>query len=146
MFYCKVIDNQIVEGPYRLPDGITDETANDNNWYRMVYLNMPHDVEPDCNPVTELITMQLTFTGSTVECSHVITDKSPEDVEASLDLHMRMLREQRNEKLLKCDWTQLPNAPLTEEKKVEWENYRNQLRDFPQTVDFSNIIWPTEPV
>lgn len=44
------------------------------------------------------------------------------------------LRLIRNSKLLTSDWTQLPDAPLTEEQKLAWKNYRQQLRDLPENI------------
>jgi hypothetical protein len=34
----------------------------------------------------------------------------------------------RNNLLQSSDWTQLPDVPLTEEKKQEWREYRQELR------------------
>lgn len=57
-----------------------------------------------------------------------------------------MLRNQRNAKLLECDWTQVADAPVN---AAEWAAYRQQLRDLPsqyQTeTDFANVVWPTPP-
>lgn len=39
-------------------------------------------------------------------------------------------RTERNELLLKCDWTQCIDAPLSDELKAKWRVYRQQLRDF----------------
>jgi hypothetical protein len=47
--------------------------------------------------------------------------------------------------LNECDWTQLPDSPLTEEKKLEWKVYRQDLRDITNQEDPHNIIWPTKP-
>ena len=66
------------------------------------------------------------------------------------------LRRIRNEMLLLCDWTQLPNAPLTDEKKKEWENYRQALRDLPSKstpklksngvmFDYDSVTFPEKP-
>ena len=41
---------------------------------------------------------------------------------------MRSLREERNRLLSECDWTDLPNSALTEEKKNEWKR-RHSLMD-----------------
>lgn len=41
----------------------------------------------------------------------------------------------RNKKLLECDWTQLPNVPISEEKKAEWEQYRQTLRNLTDIVE-----------
>jgi hypothetical protein len=37
------------------------------------------------------------------------------------------------------------DSPLTEEKKQEWQTYRQALRDLPQTVDINNIEFPKKP-
>jgi len=49
-------------------------------------------------------------------------------------------RKLRNERLLECDWTQLPNCQLSDEKKEEWETYRQKLRDLP-TSGILNWHW-----
>lgn len=56
-----------------------------------------------------------------------------------------ILRSERNSLLSQCDWTQLPDAPLSNEKKQKWANYRQELRDLPQTVDINNIVYPEKP-
>ena len=60
-----------------------------------------------------------------------------------------VIRGQRDDKLSMTDWTQMPDAPLTEEKKLEWRVYRQALRDLPanqsSVIEEANISWPTEP-
>ena len=48
----------------------------------------------------------------------------------------------RNKKLLDSDWTQLPDAPVDKEA---WAEYRQKLRDLPETTDTLNIVWPDRP-
>tara|TARA_B100000519_G_scaffold187111_1_gene183614 strand:- start:565 stop:909 length:345 start_codon:yes stop_codon:yes gene_type:complete len=48
---------------------------------------------------------------------------------------LNKLRLVRNDLLFKSDWTDLPNSPLTDEKKLEWQNYRNQLRDITEGLN-----------
>ena len=58
------------------------------------------------------------------------------------------VRTERNKLLLASDWTQLPDAPLTEEKKQEWNMYRQELRDFMEVfegTDMEQIVWPLPP-
>lgn len=63
------------------------------------------------------------------------------------------LRGIRNYKLFECDWTQLPDNNLTEEQRTAWQVYRQQLRDFIDTVtDPKSIVndpdysgWPVPP-
>ena len=61
----------------------------------------------------------------------------------------RLLRQQRDGLLFTCDWTQLPDAPITAEKKAEWTAYRQALRDIPQNypnlTSLDEVVWPTPP-
>lgn len=56
-------------------------------------------------------------------------------------------RELRNQLLRKSDWAVLPDAPLTEKQKQEWQAYRQALRDIPQQSGFPEfVIVPEVPV
>lgn len=57
------------------------------------------------------------------------------------------VRMQRDGLLLDCDWTQLPDAPLSIEQRAEWSAYRQALRDLPQTfaADLTAVVWPAAP-
>ncbi len=60
---------------------------------------------------------------------------------------LQALRKVRGLKLQDSDWTQVPDSPLTPEKKEEWRLYRQALRDFPETCeDPANPEWPTPPI
>lgn len=61
------------------------------------------------------------------------------------DILMSTIRTTRNTLLTECDWTQLSDTPLTTPQKESWSTYRQQLRDLPETVDLSNIIYPSKP-
>jgi hypothetical protein len=57
------------------------------------------------------------------------------------------LRGIRDYKLLQTDWTQLPDAPLTEQQKSLWVIYRQELRDLPDNIDEPKplVIDPNHP-
>ena len=75
--------------------------------------------------------------------------------EGSQEWLFDMVRTERNQRLVDCDWTQFPDSPLTDSQKTEWASYRQSLRDI--TTDLviptnskgypimSSIVWPTEP-
>mgnify|MGYP003142251970 CR=1 FL=1 len=44
------------------------------------------------------------------------------------------LTQTRNNKLSASDWTQLPDCPLSDSKKAEWETYRTTLRQIPNNL------------
>jgi hypothetical protein len=59
---------------------------------------------------------------------------------------MAGLRRERNTKLIKSDWTQSPDSPLTDEDKASWATYRQELRDLPaNTPDPADPTWPDAP-
>ena len=54
------------------------------------------------------------------------------------------VREKRNAKLAETDWTQVADAPVSQE---DWAAYRELLRSIPEQEGFPNeVTWPTEPV
>jgi len=61
----------------------------------------------------------------------------------------KLLRRERNTKLAKTDYTQMPDAPLTGAKKADWATYRQALRDLPSQyqdeTDIDNVVYPTQP-
>ena len=70
------------------------------------------------------------------------------DYEASQarDDALAALRAERNARLRDCDWTQMPDAPLTADQKASWAKYRQALRDMPEnTTDLMNPVWPVAP-
>ena len=52
----------------------------------------------------------------------------------SFNRALEEVRLKRNNLLAKTDWTDLPNSPLTDEKKSEWQTYRTNLRDITEGV------------
>ena len=71
----------------------------------------------------------------------------PEPTEEDLKQHnLIALRQLRQRYLQESDWTQMPDSPLSAEKKTEWQTYRQALRDITITsTSCSDVVWPTEP-
>lgn len=53
--------------------------------------------------------------------------------------------EKRLAYLISSDWTQLVDSPLTPEKKQEWAEYRQQLRDITEQEHFPFVQLPFPP-
>lgn len=52
----------------------------------------------------------------------------------------------RNLLLAESDWTQSPDVSLTLAEKTSWSDYRQALRDIPQTYATpEEVIWPEKP-
>mgnify|MGYP003314823416 CR=1 FL=1 len=71
----------------------------------------------------------------------------PEPTEEDLIGHnLIALRQLRQRYLQESDWTQMPDSPLSEEKKTEWQTYRQALRDITIiATSCSDVDWPPEP-
>ena len=73
-----------------------------------------------------------------------VRDMTEEEVQQRNDSKASEIRTERNEKIAKTDWTQLPDSPV--DNKTAWATYRQALRDitaqtgFPWTID-----WPEQP-
>lgn len=64
---------------------------------------------------------------------------------ASIDLEQQV-RNQRNSLLRQSDWTQTIDAPLTQSEQLQWQTYRQALRDITNQPGFpENIEWPVKP-
>lgn len=72
----------------------------------------------------------------------------PDDVisGAVLDTKWFDVKSKRDYLLLKVDWTQMPDSPLTAEQKAAWAEYRQALRDIPNVYDDpDDVVWPEKP-
>jgi hypothetical protein len=88
------------------------------------------------------------------DCVKVVRDQMDNMmVVADLDLAEKkkqaawiMLRHERNMLLAQSDWTQVLDAPLNQQDRESWKEYRQQLRDMPETVlDPESVVWPEKP-
>lgn len=68
------------------------------------------------------------------------------DREQRMTERSRTVRNDRNNALSQCDWTQMPDTPLSAEQKAAWAAYRQALRDLTAQPTFPwEIAWPTKP-
>lgn len=76
----------------------------------------------------------------------IVSDASEVEIQQRIDNKWVEIKSIRNQYLAEYDWTQLPDSPLTTEKKQEWATYRQELRDITLQPDPFNIIWPIKPL
>ena len=69
-----------------------------------------------------------------------------EEIAVCTELEWAMVRNKRNVLLFGSDWTQLPDAPLTNTKAAYWREYRQTLRDITNESDPFKILWPVAPI
>lgn len=74
----------------------------------------------------------------------LLVDKSPEELAAVTEQEKKAARAERNLRLARSDWTQMPDSPVDKEL---WKTYRQALRDLPQQEGFPwGMAWPQPPV
>ena len=90
-------------------------------------------------------------TGAEIKCHAQLTPEQQAQFDAivtawRLELPWYPIREERDRLLSACDWTQTNDVPLTAEQKAAWADYRQALRDIPQSFDSADdVIWPEAP-
>ena len=74
-------------------------------------------------------------------------EKAEEKAEDTDDTKLRNLT-LRGSLLKASDWTQLPDSPLSSDKKTEYQTYRQALRDITTHSNWPKLEdsdWPTKP-
>jgi hypothetical protein len=86
--------------------------------------------------------------GVFVDCfpGHTETYISQDESKITDDQWLAMARLWRNTLLNESDWSQVPDNPLTEEKRAEWRQYRQTLRELTDTYENpKEIVFPDLP-
>ena len=85
------------------------------------------------------------FSPKQYKSSHFVGDDTAKDARLLADKWAN-IRNFRNKDLASSDWTILDDSPLASSKKLEWQVYRQKLRDIPKDNDDpDDINWPTQP-
>ena len=85
-----------------------------------------------------------------------VDDVSDEALQAALDSYDHAqfvddrawanVRGKRDDLLRDSDWTAVTDTALSEADQTDWEDYRQALRDIPQTYDDAgDVVWPDAP-
>lgn len=76
-------------------------------------------------------------------------DKKEKKWQSSNASLMKYVRQLRNQKLKDTDYTQVADIPFGQQKKDQWLQYRQKLRDlpseFPNAYLIEHITWPDPP-
>lgn len=151
MFYAKLNNGDVVRYPYTITD-LRLETPNVSFPQTMTDAELaPFNVVPviptDAPNVdyTKNVSRWATKSGSSWVEVWTVTDATPQEIADRLNAQWASVRDERDSKLQECDWTQLPDVPLTQEQKAQWVTYRQALRDVTSQPDPFNITWPVAP-
>ena len=150
MFYVKTApDGTLEQYPYALadlrcenkntswPQDISDEVAADFGVFLVSPTPQPAD-RYDINLTRTASKQSSNWVEQWVE-----TPATQEQIAERTSAKEAEVRQQRNQLLSNCDWTQLPDAPVP---PAPWATYRQQLRDVTAQAGFPwEVIWPVAP-
>lgn len=146
MVYAKIVGNEITYYPSSLwylvtqkileTESPTDEQLAEANVVAVKQLKVPkpvdefnYNLKPVCQP------------DGTWQEEWVQTETSAEAREGNKKWYSHLIVTHRNLLLTQSDWTQMPDAPLT--NREAWKTYRQALRDVPLQEGFPfNVQWP----
>lgn len=147
--YCYIENGEVVRANQELPN----VWKNVSNFYLLpesmlkIYGWLPLVIENENKPV--FVSSSYIIEENVVREVIVTRDKTVEEIEeeAAKELEMQwyQVRSQRDEMLKQSDLLVLIDKwePLSTERKEEIRNYRQALRDIPETFqDPTQVVWP----
>lgn len=147
--YLRIIDNTI-HYPYTIEE-LKKDNANisfptnlsdlllEEGWQMFKVENV---VKP--NDYTKNITEGTpTLTNGKYYQNWIQTDATEQEIQQRISDKWDEVREQRNQLLQECDWTQLADIP--QNTKDLWTVYRQELRDITSQSNPYYINWPVKP-
>lgn len=147
--YAKVEKDTVIKFPYTMDDLRADyPTASISanlSAPLLAHLNLVRVVvtgAPEHDPTKEVAEQSgCVFNREKLrwETAFTIRPLTEAEIEAKAD----EVRAQRNNRLSRCDWTQVLDAPVD---RAAWADYRQALRDITNQQGFPfNVAWPSEP-
>ena len=106
-----------------------------------------HFPNAECFEITQAQHEQLNDGWIASEAGGVVTVTEPVGwLENKTNEAWRKIRKERNQLLKDSDYIMVSDAPITTEKKEEWETYRQALRDIPRImiVQMKSCIPPSQ--
>jgi hypothetical protein len=147
--YLRIKDSEIVY-PYTIqqlkldeynvsfPAEITSEVLEEFGVYSVQQIPKPNDYTKNITEGTPQL-IDGVYTQIWNE-----TNATQEEIDIKIENQWEVVRVARNEILKECDWTVLPDSPLSGSIE-EWKTYRQQLRDVTSQPNPFEISWPTQP-
>ena len=123
------------------PTIISDSLLESFNIYQVEVRNSGYDND-DSKDVTEIIP---TLSGSVYIQTYSVTDADTDTINKRKEIKWSEIRSTRNTLLTESDWTQFQDSPITGSVLIDWQTYRQSLRDVTNQSDPYNISWPSKP-
>lgn len=148
MDYIQVENGEVKGYPRTLPQNWADVSnfyLLDNERLRS-YGWFPVRVVSATKTDNDIVTGQsFVIEGNEVVQYEQVRTKTESEINEENTQMWESIRIERQQLLLESDWTQLSDVNLTNEQKLQWQTYRQELRDITNQPDPKNISWPTKP-
>ena len=123
------------------PTIIADSLLESFNIYKVEAKNSGYDND-DAKDVTEVTP---TLSGSVYVQTYNITDADEETINKRREIKWSEVRSNRDSLLSECDWTQFNDSPISGSTLIDWQTYRQSLRDITNQSTPYDITWPNKP-
>jgi hypothetical protein len=155
--YVLVVNNHIVSTPAPLPISyknisnifvLPDDKLADLSWSGNDegFWVVNSDPLPTINIQQKIETSySLNIENKTCHESFTVVDVTPSEEEIRknrIETSIRMIRDQY---LVITDFTQLSDSPISDAAKLDFKNFRQQLRTMLDIPDVTQAVWPTIP-
>lgn len=131
------LDNTNISFPTSISDSLLETFG--------VYKVELRDSGYDDDYTKDVLEVTPTLSGSVYVQTYEISDADETTINTRKEIKWSEIREQRNQLLSECDWTQFQDSPITGSKLTEWQTYRQELRNITTQENPYNIVWPTKP-
>lgn len=128
------------------PEGLSEITLWDG-WHKIgeqIWEGEIYHIERDCIPYHEELADEIAANfGVWVKKGKMEEAESYAEIER---INRKAILDRRKELLSECDYTQMPDYPISDVKRVAWAKYRQALRDITKQPEYpGEIKWPIAP-
>jgi hypothetical protein len=121
------------------PKNLTQEVLSNFGVYQVEQTLIEDDYTKN------IVELTPTQSGSVYVQTWSITDATTDEINQRIEEKWIDIREERDSLLTSTDWTQSADSPISGSKLVEWQTYRQSLRDITSQSNPYSITWPDKP-
>ena len=155
--YVLVVSNEIVSTPAPIPANyknisnlfaLSDEQLSDLSWSgnNEGFWLVTSDPLPTITIEQKIDTSySLNVKNKTCHQTYTVVNVTPSEEEIRKNKLKSEIRIIRDQYLLITDFTQLSDAPISDAAKLDFKNFRQQLRVMLDIPDITQAVWPSIP-
>ena len=131
------LENKNISFPTSIPDSLLETFG--------IYKVELRDSGYDDDYTKDVVEITPILSGSVYVQTYQISDADETTINIRKEQKWEEIREQRNQLLSECDWTQFQDSPITGSSLTEWQTYRQSLRDITSQENPFSLTWPARP-